>query len=67
MTTMVRNKNARVLYVTSNQVFNVGECYDVPYPVAHAYKRRMARDPKYNGGILCVNAMPQGPDRNPSL
>lgn len=61
------NRNARVVFVTSRQVFNVGECYDVPYGVAHAYKRRMKNDPKYKGGILCVNAMPQKEDHTPSL
>jgi len=59
---MARNHNARVLWVTTQQQFGVKEAYDVPFPIAHAYKRRNSSDPKYRGGILCVVAMPQGDD-----
>lgn len=59
--------NARVVYARCDKVFNVGECYDVPWPVAKAYVRKNKRDPKYNGGILLALSMPKVPDRTQSL
>lgn len=59
--------NARVVYARCDKVFNVGECYDVPWGVAKAYARRHKNDPKYNGGILLVLSMPKVPDKTPSL
>lgn len=64
---MTGMKNCKVVWVRPNQQFNVGECYDKPAPICHAYKRRMENDPKYVGGILCVVSMPVHADNTPSM
>ena len=60
-------RRAKVVWARPNQVFNVGECYNVSFAVAHAYARRMKRDPRYNGGILCVVSMTDNEQSTRSL
>lgn len=62
------SKNARVVWATCSKVYNVKECYDVPWGVAKSYVRRMKRDPRFIGGVLLVNSMPvKMPDTVPSI
>lgn len=53
----VKNKNAKVMWITTKQQFNVAACHDVPWALAHQYAKQMKSDPRYKGGILVVTSM----------